>query len=150
MQAWRLTSASHAADPLSGRGAAMTGGRWNSPGHRVAYASSHRSLAVLEMLVHTSAASIPPDLIFVPIDVPDRLMRSISVPPDGWDTLPWSAAARGFGDAWLRDGSSLALQVPSIVVPAEFNLLLNPLHSRFQSVTTKAPVPFSLDRRLFA
>lgn len=150
MQAWRLTSAAHANDPLSGRGAAMTGGRWNSAGHRMAYASSHRSLAVLEMLVHTRPSSIPQDLVFIPIEIPDRLIRAIASPPGGWDALPWSASARKLGDTWLKDGSSLGLRVPSIVLPAEFNVLLNPLHARFPNVMVKTPEPFTLDRRLFS
>lgn len=150
MRAWRLTSATHAVDPWSGRGAAMVGGRWNSLGRRVAYASSHRSLAVLEMLVHTSTAAVPQDLVFVPIDVPDRLVRTATTLPADWDALPWSPTARRLGDAWLDDQSSLALQVPSIVVPAEFNLLLNPLHPRFRSLHPLAPEVFKLDQRLFS
>lgn len=150
MRAWRLTRATHAVDPLSGRGAALVGGRWNSPGRRMAYASSHRSLAVLEMLVHTTTSSVPQDLVFVPIEIPDRLIRAATTPPAGWDALPWSPAARRFGDAWLDDESSVGLQVPSIVVPAEFNVLLNPAHPRFRSLLLQAPENFALDPRLFS
>ena len=53
---WRLTSPAYA-HVLDGEGARVAGGRWNSPGRRVVYASSHLSLSVLEVFVH-----IPPSL----------------------------------------------------------------------------------------
>jgi RES domain-containing protein len=149
MRVWRLTSAIHAIDPLSGRGAALVGGRWNSPGRRVAYASASRSLAVLELLVHVSRETVPNHLVFVPFDVPDRLVRELAAPPKGWNELPWSDVARASGDAWVESRSSLALSVPSLVVPQERNLLVNPLHPQFSRIALHPPEAFALDERLF-
>jgi RES domain-containing protein len=150
MRVWRLTRAAHARDALSGRGAALAGGRWNSPGVRMVYASTHRSLALLEMLVHVQRDTAPGDLVFVEIDLPDRLVRSASSPPPGWDALPWSAAARDYGDRWVAGRNALAVVVPSIVVPAEGNVLINPLHLQAARLQAHPPEPVLLDQRLFA
>jgi len=150
MRLWRLTRAMHAAEPLSGRGAAMVGGRWNSPGVRIAYAATHRSLALLEMLVHVARDTVPADLVFVPLEVPDRLIRRAGPLPAGWNALPWSVSARRLGDEWVAAGASAALRVPSIVVPPEENILINPLHPQAKRIRILAPEPFDPDHRLFA
>jgi RES domain-containing protein len=117
MRAWRLTRAVYAPDPLSGRGAAIAGNRWNSPGTRVAYTSTSRALAALEMLVHVTRETVPPDIVFVPVDVPDQLVREASGLPGDWADLPYGSNARRFGDRWAGEGRSLGLLVPSVVVP---------------------------------
>ena len=148
MRVWRLTRAPYASDPLSGRGAAIAGGRWNSPGTRIAYAATSRALAALEMLVHVTRDTVPPDMVLVPIDVPDRLVRGASGLPADWADLPYGPDAQRFGDRWAGEARSLALAVPSIVVPAERNLLINPRHRAFGRVRVGAPEPFAFDRRL--
>ncbi len=149
MRAWRLTRAAYASDPLSGRGAAMAGNRWNSPGTRVAYAATSRALAALEMLVHVTRETVPPDMVFVPVDVPDRLVREATGLPGDWADLPYGPNGRGFGDRWVADGRSLGLLVPSVVVPAERNLLINPRHRAFGRVRVGPVEPFAFNRRLF-
>ena len=148
MRAWRLTRAAYAAEPLSGRGAAIAGNRWNSPGTRVAYAATSRALAALEMLVHVTRETVPPDMVFVPIDVPGRLVRDAARVPGDWAALPYGTGARSFGDRWVAEGRALALRVPSVVVPAERNVLINPLHRAFGLVRVGPPEPFAFDRRL--
>jgi RES domain-containing protein len=68
--AWRVTRKLYAANALSGEGAARAGNRWNSKGVRVAYASSSRALAVLEMLVHVTRDTVPGDTVLVPVEIP--------------------------------------------------------------------------------
>lgn len=148
MQAWRLTRRAYASDPLSGRGAAIAGNRWNSPGTRVAYAATSRALAALEMLVHVTRETVPPDLVFVPIELHGRLVREADGVPDDWADLPHGPKARQFGDRWVSEGRSLGLLVPSIVVPAERNLLINPRHRAFARVRIGPGEPFAFDRRL--
>ncbi len=148
MRAWRLTRAAYASDPLSGRGAAIAGNRWNSPGTRIAYAATSRALAALEMLVHVMRDTVPPDMVFVPIDVPDRLVREATGLPGDWADLPYGPNARRFGDRWVAAGRSLGLLVPSVVVPAERNLLINPQHRAFGRVRVGPAEPFALAKRL--
>ena len=150
MRVWRLARAAHAANPLSGWGAAIAGGRWNSPGVRIAYTSTSRPLAVLEMLVHVTRDTVPADMILVPVDVPTNLIDEAAALPSNWDDLPYSAGARKFGDRWIASGSSAALLVPSVALPAERNLLVNPAHAVFRRVRILAPEAFTFDRRLLS
>jgi RES domain-containing protein len=148
MRVWRLTRAVYASDPLSGRGAAVAGNRWNSPGTLVAYTATSRALAALEMLVHVTRETVPPDMVFVPVDVPDRLVQEASGLPADWADLPYGSNARRFGDRWIAAGRSVGLLVPSVVVPAERNLLINPRHRAFTRVRLGPVERFAFDRRL--
>ena len=149
MRVWRLTRADYAPDPLSGRGAAAVGNRWNSPGTRVVYTATSRALAVLEMLVHVTKDTAPPDIVLVPIDVPQGLIRKATGLPDDWSELPYGERARQFGDRWVREGRYAAILVPSVVVPPEQNLLINPAHREFDRVRRRPVETFAFDRRLF-
>jgi RES domain-containing protein len=148
MRAWRLTRERYASDPLTGRGAAIAGNRWNSPGTRVAYAASSRALAALEMLVHVTRETVPPDLVFIPIDLPGRLVVEAKALPADWAHLPYGPNARRFGDRWVAKQRSLALLVPSVVAPAERNVLINPGHRAFERVGVGSVEPFNFDERL--
>jgi RES domain-containing protein len=148
MLAWRLTRAAYRADPLSGHGAALAGNRWNSPGVRIAYASTSRALAVLEMLVHVTRDTVPADPVLIPIEVPDELVAEATALPKDWSALPYGEQARKFGDRWVAERGSVALLVPSVILPAERNLLLNPLHPGTSRVKIRAPESFAFDRRL--
>jgi RES domain-containing protein len=68
--------------------------------------------------------------------------------PADWRARPSSPGARAIGDAWLAQRASVALAVPSVLVPPERNLLLSPSHPRFSEVTIEAPQPFRFDERL--
>ena len=125
-------------------GAALYGGRWNSIGIEVVYTSSHISLAILEILVNST--TLPEDYVLTRIEIPDDLIRS----PYEADELLLSdlAISRPLGDAWARTKLSAVFSVPSSIVPAERNFLLNPNHPEFQAIKFKEPVPFRFDPRL--
>jgi RES domain-containing protein len=146
---WRIVRPVHAANPLSGIGAARWGSRWNSVGVRMAYVSTSRALAILEMLVHVTADSVPAEFVLVPVEIPDSLIQPLEKLPEGWNTLPYGREARRTGDQWIREGSSLALYVPSVVVPAERNILINPAHAQFSQIQAGEPEANAFDRRLF-
>jgi RES domain-containing protein len=146
---WRVTRRIYCSNPLTGEGAARAGNRWNSKGVRIAYTSTSRPLAVLEMLVHVSRETVPSDAVLIPIEVPDHLVAELRELPDGWDQYPHRERAREVGDRWVRDRSSVALLVPSAVMRAENNLLINPAHPDFSKVRVHAPEENALDRRLF-
>lgn len=148
MRVWRITRSVHAAHPLSGEGAARSGSRWNSRGVRIGYTSTSRPLAVLEMLVHVTRESIPQDIVLIPIDVPASLIAELETPPENWNALPWSGPGRNAGDQWVLEKKSAALLVPSVVLPAERNLLINPLHPDFARLKIHPPELHAIDRRL--
>src|SRR5579884_3748266 len=100
---------------LDGEGARLFGGRWNSPGRAVVYASSGLSLAALEYLVYVDPADAPVDLVSVCIDVPDDVStEAIAVDdlPAGWRSVD-NSRCRELGDAWLQRAASAVLHVPS-------------------------------------
>ena len=146
MRVWRL--ATSLVPPLSGEGARRRGGRWNSPGVPVIYASAHLSLAVLETLVHVDPADLPDNLLAHEIDVPGELVEELDAATlaEAWRTD--LHVTRAVGDVWVRDRRSLALGVPSVVVPAERNYLLNPLHPDATRLRVVSSAPFALDSRL--
>ena len=148
MRAWRITREIYRPHALSGEGAARVGNRWNSPGVRIAYTSTSRPLAVLEMLVHVTRDTIPENLLILPINVPDSLVQEAEGLPREWNALPYSAAARRFGEHWAAERRSAALLVPSVVLPAERNLLINPMHPDYSKIAALAPERFQFDRRL--
>jgi RES domain-containing protein len=53
------------------------------------------------------------------------------------------------GTAWARGLSSAVLAVPSVVIPAETNYLLNPLHPAFSQIEIGETQAFFTDLRLF-
>jgi RES domain-containing protein len=146
---WRVTRRAYCANPLTGEGAARAGNRWNSKGVRLAYTSTSRSLAVLEMLVHVSRDTVPSDAVLVPIEVPDEIVTELRDIPKGWEEYPYREKAREAGDRWVREGSSAALLVPSAVLRAEKNLLINPAHTDFPKVRVHGVEEGALDQRLF-
>jgi RES domain-containing protein len=52
------------------------------------------------------------------------------------------------GDQWVREMRSPVLALPSAIVPAERNFLLNPAHPKFRQVRVHKPVDFAFDARL--
>jgi RES domain-containing protein len=52
------------------------------------------------------------------------------------------------GQEWIESGRSCVLRVPSIVVPEEQNLVVNPLHAEAEQITLTVERPFTFDGRL--
>jgi RES domain-containing protein len=148
MRIWRICRAPHAA--FSGEGARRFGGRWNSRGVPMVYASTSLALAALELFVHLDPGQTPGDLIYIsallPEGEPVRTLPSAELPPAWWTE---NAETRALGDAWIAARSSLALLVPSVPIRAEWNVLLNPLHPRISELLIDPPQPFVFDERMF-
>jgi RES domain-containing protein len=147
MELFRITRSEYQND-LSGEGAFRFGGRWNTPGNRMIYTSSRRSLAMLEILVHWQRPSPPPDYVVVVMYIPDAVVSKniIYVVPDWQQQQHWSKET---GDNWLKEKSNLLLRVPSVVVSAEPNFLINPSHPDAGEVKVIGVEPFGFDKRLF-
>lgn len=153
MQVWRLARAALCATPaaaFSGEGAAIVGGRWNRKGSRLCYASWSRSLTVLEILVHIDRQEMPADYFFVSALIEERDVATLAVLPPDWRNPSRSAATVSAGEAFIAERSSLALTVPSVIVPGERNYLINPVHPRFRSLRISDVIePSAFDSRLF-
>jgi RES domain-containing protein len=125
------TSPSYAYDDLTGKGAELTGGRWNRKGVPVIYTASSIALAALETIVHTDTGAWPLNRYVLEIAIPDEPWAAAETPsdlPPVWDAQPAPKETLDFGDEWLASRRSLLLKVPSVVVPLETNLLINPRH----------------------
>lgn len=135
---------------LTGEGAARYGGRWNSAGRAAVYASCDLGTAMLEYLA-ASNDIIARHSVWIEITIPptlsiERVARD-AIP--GWDADP-PAASRLHGDRWLSEARSVALVVPSVVVPAGDNVVLNPSHPHFRTIVADLPAPLRWDQRLLA
>lgn len=147
--AWRIVAAPWSRDAFSGEGPRRYGGRWNSPGIAVVYVSAHLSLAALELLVHFDPDSEMQFKAFL-IEFDDALVEQLSprLLPSDWQQSPPGFATMHLGDDWAREKRSAVLAVPSVIVPAETNFLLNPSHPDFGKIRIHKPTDFVLDPRL--
>lgn len=148
MRCYRIVRPQWAKSALSGEGARLYGGRWNSSGRRCVYAAESRSLAILELLVHLVGPARGTEWSLLTIELPDESVPSPSHLLDGWDAMPAGSSSQFVGDAWLASEAALALRVPSVVVPEESNLLINPDAAGFDSVEIVEQRTFQLDLRL--
>jgi RES domain-containing protein len=136
---------------LDGTGAALLGGRWNSPGRRVIYGALSYAGALLERLAQSGIGTVPRDQQWIEITIPAGTTVEEVMVADlpGWDA-PDRQASRAFGDRWYGQRRSLVLIVPSVVgQPHEHNLLLDQEHPEFATVRATAPRPVIWDERLF-
>jgi RES domain-containing protein len=153
---WRIASDTpdYDAHDLSGKGAEITGGRWNRRGLPAIYTAATASLAPLETIVHFGASALPLNRFLVRIDLPDhlwnvRLSAMVASLDIGWNAVPPGKVSLDFGDAWLKNRAGpLVLEVPSVVVPEESNILLNPRHVDIATVKATKLRLWQYDGRL--
>jgi RES domain-containing protein len=156
IEAYRISKESDAAKAFSGQSAKDWGGRWNSRGVAVVYSAAHRSLSILEVLVHvqggagTGRAAISTPFYIYAVSFEAALLEELLISnlPAEWNSEPHTAASQSLGDAWARAAKSVVLAVPSVIVPEERNYVLNPNHPRFAEVQIASPVACPVDPRL--
>lgn len=137
---------------LSGKGAAIFGERWNSKGLELIYTVENRSLAMAEVAVHFSLATMPSSYNMLSIFIPDNLtikeIKTIEL-PDDWNTFPHAKSTQNIGDNFILENKFVTLKVPSVVTKGDFNILINPHHKDFKKIKIKSFEPFLFDRRIF-
>jgi RES domain-containing protein len=148
--AWRLIKSRHARAAFGGEGARLYGGRWNSPGTRVAYASDSVALAALEVLAHLESTAVLQAYSIATIRFPASAIETVDTAslPAEWRRFPSPPENQVLGDRWVAEGRSLVLRVPSAIVPSASNYLINPAHPRFIAAVVEAPERFAFDPRL--
>jgi RES domain-containing protein len=150
---YRVLRKAFARSPLDGEGAYVYGGRWSSPGTRLAYTSEHQSLAMLEYFVHLDADDAPPDLVLVTAEIPNDLPKErveAEDLPTRWRGSPAPAELARIGDDFVQRAEACVLIVPSALAPHENNWLLNPQHPSFRKGVVSSVEPLSYDSRMFA
>lgn len=148
--AFRLIKAKQATTAFSGEGARLVGGRWNLPGTPLVYTSENLSLAALETFVHLQPVDKRIRYVWFQVTIPTNVAidRQASL-PDSWRDSPPSEETQRLGTAWAKDMKGAVLRVPSILVPGEHNLLLNPQHPHFKRLKISEPLPFDFDGLLW-
>lgn len=130
--AWRL--ASNRYPPLSGEGARLVGGRWNTPGFPLVYASESLALCLAECLVHIPGR-LPADYVASRLHLPEDSIEYLDTALLEAEWVEDIGYTRAIGDRWLQQRRSLALAVPSAVIIESTNILINPAHPLLAQVT---------------
>src|SRR5688572_19891446 len=124
MVLWRIVDRTFVKTAFSGLGAFDYGGRWNSPGVRMVYCSEHPALAAFEKLVHIEDPDeLRESFVLIPVECEDALVRPLPKPlPRNWDKNSTLHKLRAIGDAWIAAEDSVAVLVPSVVLPRSNNI----------------------------
>jgi RES domain-containing protein len=149
MIVYRLSKGKYHLD-LSGKGAELYGGRWNSKGVAMLYTSQSRALAFAEVAIHLPIGIVPKEYSLIAINIADTisiLKLADSELPADWRSNPHSNSTQKIGDQFIAESKYLILQVPSAVVPGDFNFLINPNHSQIKEVMIDHVEPFEFDSR---
>jgi RES domain-containing protein len=147
--AWRVVKQRFAEAAFDGDGAREFGGRWNSVGRAVVYTAATTSLALLEILVNADTALLP-HYAAIPVTFGSSLVEVVDAGllPGDWRSQPPPVRLKRIGDEWTESRRSCVLQVPSAIVPNEWNYLLNPAHPDFSSIEVGEPTVLETDTRL--
>lgn len=151
ISAWRITKRQHGTAAFTGEGGVRSGGRWHPKGMRVIYTASSLALASLEVFIHLQRAHRAIRWVAFRVEIPENTVTNFAnvYLPRHWRREPPGAATQRLGAAWLAAGKSAVLRVPSAVVPAESNYLINPRHRDFAKLLIAPPEPFHFDSRLW-
>jgi RES domain-containing protein len=149
MLVYRLTNSFYK-DDLSGQGAYLYGGRWNEKETYALYAAEHISLSLVELLVHTKQLLQQPSYHLLTFLLPDEstLFKQIAHDKLSKNWKEDISITQYVGTSFLKQNQLLYLKVPSIIVPNENNVLINPKHPLFKKIKLKASEKFDVDRRL--
>ena len=148
MEVYRIANCKFIND-ISGKGAALYGGRWNSKNTYIVYTAESRALALLETVVHIGKM---PEVGFciAGIFIPDNSIEiyKSEMLPDGWDRNPPPDHLKKIGDRFIEANKYLALKIPSVLMPEDHNILLNPAHKDFAKVKIVTTRNIRIDERL--
>ncbi|MEZ8959573.1 RES family NAD+ phosphorylase [Vibrio lentus] len=148
---YRIVKEKRADTAMDGNGARLYGGRWNSIGRPAVYVAGSESLAILEILVHLKNTKVLDSYVLftLELDEEDALLLKNEDLPSNWKEEPAPLETAEIGDQWLSSNNSLALAVPSVVVPRELNYILNINHPNFDKlIKTMKRHEISIDTRL--
>ena len=151
MRIWRICKRMHVKGAFTGEGARLFGGRFNHKGTAIVYCASSLALAALEVFVHVEPSELPDDLMSIPAELSDKV-KVERIPPNKMPKT-WRAAVgpdvlKDIGTTWAQRGQTVALLVPSAIIPEEDNVLLNPTHPDFAKITKGLPQAFAFDPRM--
>lgn len=151
MEVFRLLNKKYPIE-LSGIGAARYGARWNSKGTEIVYTAQSRALAMAEVAVHLTLATLPRTFKMITIHIPDFVEvlncneKKLEI---GWNDFPENSATQIIGDEFIQKNEYCVMKVPSAVVKGDYNYLINPYHPDFKSIKIIHQENFPFDKRIF-
>jgi RES domain-containing protein len=151
MNVFRLSKNKYA-NKLNGKGASKSDNRWNSKGTEIIYTAQSRALAMAEVAVHLTLATLPSDYVMIEIEIPDNIKIKEIEPeelPNNWNSYPSSNDTQKMGDDFIHSNEFCVLKVPSAVVKGDFNFLINPYHNEFKQINIVEVTAFPFDKRIF-
>ena len=151
MKLFRLSKKKYAT-VFNGKGAAKSNNRWNSKGTEIIYAAESRALAMAEVAVHVTIATLPKDFVMLTIDIPEQIIiKKIEVEnlDKSWNAMLPNSKTKKIGDLFIDDLEFCVLKVPSAVVKGDFNYLINPYHKDFKKIKIIDVTDFPFDKRMF-
>lgn len=150
MELFRITREEYA-DDLTGTGAKKYGGRWNRPGLAALYTSEARSLALLELLVHfNSIAALRQNYVFITLEIDEGKISTIQDFELPKNLISFNNERLWqITDDYFLEKNTLAFRVPSVIIPMEYNVILNPNHPDLKNVRKIRQESAILDNRLF-
>lgn len=151
MFVYRLSKRQYASE-LSGTGAAKFGNRWNSKGVEVIYTAESRALAMAEVAVHLTFATLPANFVMIEIEIPDSVsihQLPFNMLKKGWNNFPHTTDTQYLGDDFIIKKQACVLKVPSAVVKGDFNYLINPHHEEIKQIRISSIQDFPFDKRIF-
>jgi len=150
MEVFRLAREKFAT-PLSGKGAAIKGARWSPIGIELIYTAQNRSLAMAEVAVHFTFATLPEDYMMITINIPDEIkVKQLSEAdlPVNWKEFPHPISTQKIGSDFVSENKYCVLIIPSVVTLGDFNVLINPNHKDFTKITITKIEKFPFDKRI--
>lgn len=147
MRVWRICRQCYAATAFTGEGSVLFPGRWHD-GVAMVYTATSIALASVEVFVNLTQMSPPSDLVCIGADVPSDLVTQTEL-TEAAAFRDATETTQQAGTQWFKDKSSLAMRVPSLAVEGDWNVLLNPEHTRFRQVKVGQPRAFQFDPRMF-
>lgn len=138
-------------DCLSAEGARLFGARWNPRGTGVLYTTSTPELGLVETLAHAPGVRYEdlPAYWLCSIDIPlDIHYYFLADMPSYWQDKTYDQTQLWLKD-WLIKPDTLAVALPSVIVPFSHNIIIHPDHAAFALVKLVAQEPIPIDRRLW-
>jgi RES domain-containing protein len=151
MRVFRLSKRKYSKE-LNGKGAAKSGNRWNSKGTEIIYTAESRALAMAEVAVHLTLATLPSDYVMIEIEIPDNIIIKeiiLKKLDEDWNNHPPSSNTQKIGDEFIDSIKECLLKVPSAVVQGDSNYLINPYHTDFKKIKIIEITDFPFDKRIF-
>ena len=150
--AWRLVKEKFSSKAFDGEGARRAGGRWNHQGTVVVYVSESLALAALESFIHLGGAGRCISHVAIQVQIREDIEIDEISPeslPSNWRKEPPPDSTKLIGTTWVKEAKTAIFRVPSVVVPTEYNYMLNPLHADFKQLVFSIPKPFHFDPRMW-